>query len=146
MSYKNQTNYSKIYNNSWGNTILFPTILITILKDIFNNRNRFVEDHQIKSTFCNRSIEKLLSILYNQDYIHIDHIETYITYNNQIIIVSSVYDNYDLDKYNELGWNLLDYVIDQNRHSYVLIFNKKDLAYQIKQLKNTLREKNIDCI
>jgi hypothetical protein len=123
-----KTNYPNIFKNTyWGKFNLLDNNY-HISEDIFLNRNNFIETNNIKSCVQKRPyyIEVELNKLKKWD-----HIELYITNNNEYILVSSIYGNDYNDDYIKLNWSSTNKLYSIEAFTYIKIFpilsKKKDI-------------------
>lgn len=121
------TKYSRIYKKTyWGN---FKTgeneNREEELKDIFENRNKFITDYEIKDIKNKqmRDIEKYINYLKNS-YKNIDHLEIYKLKNNDYLFLNSPYvdNNYNMD-----GWNKIYKLYNNTAESFIKIVKLEEI-------------------
>ena len=125
--YSQLTKYPQIYTSVyWGNFVYDISNHNMINDNIIENRNKFIEDYNIKNRPKNdipyKIREKYItSIEKNKGYIF-DHIEYYRTYDKKYIIVSSPYlDNDEI--YINLGWVKIYKLYSTDSSTYIKFIN-----------------------
>lgn len=116
-----KTAYPKIYTNTywgWGN---YDEDSPYSSQEIIENRNRFIEENNIKRFWKPTSLfyENVQLILNKESSFALDHRETYLTFDGYVIILVSPYGNYDeslfahgfVRTYNLYGNGAISYVL-----------------------------------
>lgn len=88
-----QTNYPKIYGNSYWGHFKETELLSAVEPELIVNRNNFIPEFDIKSYYRmpKYMLKKYETMLDMNSKYKIDHIETYKTKDNRCVIVNSPY-------------------------------------------------------
>jgi hypothetical protein len=141
-TFSDKTNYSKLFKNTyWGNFGLDNRSEKDLkeLDEIVTNRNNFVVEYNIKKNVKKRPIKLLEYIEKLRKNNSLDHLESYLTNNNEYIIVNSPYNPDekavpDMQKIYNLYFN--------NAKTYIKIISKDELKKNNKDYLMSFYEKH----
>jgi len=126
--YSQLTKYPRIYNDVyWGNFVYEPSSVHNMINgNIIENRNKFVEDYNIKSRPKNgipyKIKEKYITTIQEKEGKIFDHIEYYYTHDKKYILVSSPYNDKD-EIYSNLGWEKINKLYCTCASTYIKFIN-----------------------
>lgn len=133
LRYCELTKYPKIFDGSyWGNFRHNPNNLTDGQRTIIENRNKFVQDYDIK-----KRLDKPPQYVYihfdrnhpnlREKHIVLDHVECYLNKGGDYVIISSPYDKTQDEKYESLGWIKVEplYSIDNKAITYLKIVKSR---------------------
>lgn len=147
-TYKELTEYPKIFKYYWGNFTVNKHGLIKNKEDqIIINRNQFIKEFKIKQK-AGRYPKMRLEMIYllrqklNSRCYEFDHTEFYKTENDELVIVNSPYHEIEDSKYWEymesVGWRKYNKLYMPTAHTYIIVIpfsNVRTKSYkQIKEL------------
>lgn len=137
-TYAELTNYSKIFKSVyWGN--FKAEDCNEDLQQIINNRNKFVDDMNIKKVL--KSSHILEQIYRNIFGYCMDHTEYYVTYGGDIVTICSPYTNNHDDIFLKNGWVKISKLYHKNAETYIKIERGTDQR-KIKKKYDHLSIKN----
>ena len=121
------TNYPKIYKGIyWGNFKIERNNNIT--QEILENRNKLIEEYDIKCNckipqYINDEIRKMETEI---GFGILDHIEFYKTNDRKYLLITSPYNDKNMSKYEEIGWNEIYKIYSIDASSYIKIFPMRE--------------------
>ena len=132
--FSGKTKYPNIFLSSyWGN---FKFKEGDEKEDIFNNRNKFVEDYKIKKYSSLIWMENYKSFLSSKKY-KSDHVELYQTKDNKFIILNSPYcpNEEQTEAFLLDGWIEINNLYSNNAKTFLKFITKKTLKDENKNFK-----------
>ena len=117
------TNYKKIFSNTYWGSFDYNCNSSISNDLIIKNRNKFIEDYEIKRVVSNIP-NYILNIKERQDS-KLDHLECYITKNKEYILVISPYNERDLELI-EKGWIDIYKLYSTGATTYIKILPMKN--------------------
>ena len=143
------TKYKNIYRYTYWGSFDAKANKHSINKNIYDNRNKFINDYNIKDVYKKppQYIYKYIQSLLNHKYKNrrfFDHVEEYKTNNNDIIIITSPYG----DKFNNYKSKYLPYSLNigfkkiyqlysySGCETYLIHLTKKDIIFFNKNNNN----------
>ncbi len=113
------TKYPRLYKNTyWGS---FGSDSYDVGPEIISNRNKFAEKYNLKR-LTNRMYKSVAKEFdgSNGNTCSFDHVEVYVDFNGNYVIVSSPYCNDDF-KYLRLGWSCYDQLYSGQASTYIKV-------------------------
>jgi hypothetical protein len=125
MQYYKQTQYPAIYIKTyWGGfTSRTQSVMGSTLEDIISNRNRFIEDFNIKNIY--KRFVWIQAILDDEKkHCMLDHTEIYITKDKQyIIFITSPYEHITKQSFIDRGWTEIYPLYSVSGKTYCKVFS-----------------------